>query len=182
VSTVLFLALSGCDRSASEWEATKQERSVEAIKVFVDKHPHGQQIEEARALLAVVQQEEAKWHEASKDGSLRVLHGYCVAFPNSRFRSSAEERKAKAIDAFKPDNVMIIMKAADGSGTLLGIWHGQVEFALSGNFIPNFVPPDPTKKNLVATRISTITSGCARMRCSGCWRASSMSHSPARAR
>lgn len=145
---VLLTTLTGCDRSAAEWESAKAARSADAINEFIEKHPSGQQAGEARALLSSVQQEESQWLEASKDGTLQALHNYATTFPDSRFRKSAEQARDQALEAFKPDNVMIIIKAGDGSDTLLGVWHGQVEFAMSGDFMLNFVPPDPTKQNL----------------------------------
>jgi hypothetical protein len=148
VGTILLAALAGCDRSATEWESAKVARSVDAVKAFIEKHPQGKQIDEARALLATVQREETQWTEASKDGTLRALHNYVSEFPDSRFRGRATEASSKALDGFKPDNVMIIIKAPDGSGTMLGVWHGQVTFSLSGAFIPTFIPPDPAQKNL----------------------------------
>jgi hypothetical protein len=147
LGTILLTVAVGCDRSVSEWESAREARSVDAIKAFIEKYPEGKQIDEARTLLTMVQQEEVQWSEASKKGTLRALHDYLIKFPNSRFQKSVKEGFDKARESFKPENVLIIIKAKDGSDSLLGVWHGPVLFRMSG-FIPSFVPPDPAQQNL----------------------------------
>lgn len=146
----LVLAVTGCSREASDWEHATQERSVETVQTFIDKHSDGEHADEARSLLVQVQAEQSSWEQVSADGGDIAFRAYIEQYPESRHlvpaQSGLDVAVKKLVSEFKADSLVVAIDPP------YAVWRGTMAFAMGegGMFTGRltFVPPDPTQNNV----------------------------------
>ena len=147
---VLGIVVAGCADEVQDWETAKRVRSVEAVQAFVEHFGDGENAEEARVLLELVQEEQNEWEAASETGTERALRHYIEQYPHSRFQSQARaalgEAVARLVKEFEPEFLVIIIESG------IAIWHGPLIFSLGDEqglrWGYTLVPPDPLKRKV----------------------------------
>jgi len=95
--------LAGCgspQTDDSDWQSARQTNTVEAYKQYLEAHPDGEYVKQARAQLKEVRREEA-WARASEKGTAGALRKFLDKYPDGAEADLARARLAE-LDADKP--------------------------------------------------------------------------------
>ena len=77
----------GCNSESSDWEETQQGDTYEAYQAYIEEHPEGEHVEEARSLA-----EQQYWQSISNDTTATTFYNYLNRFPNGQFQTEASEK------------------------------------------------------------------------------------------
>ena len=95
--------LAGCGSPSTDqadWQSARQANTVEAYKQYLEAHPDGEHVKQARTQLKEVRREEA-WARASEKGTAGALRKFLEKYPEGPEADLARAKLAE-LEADKP--------------------------------------------------------------------------------